>query len=177
MYQAIGKTARKAKASAKAKEEDLNQLGKVPIASIARKKLLIFDIIASSCPDCIDVISHKRGIFAIIFIAFKISSTTCHSKTQFQRTGKCTGYLRSININVIPSFGHIVNVAEGDKNKVVRLRLCSSGKYNTGDRPREPSTPHPRTSILLVMLLSACGKLLRSQLTANISTNMLRDQD
>jgi hypothetical protein len=27
--------------------------------------------------------------------------------------------LSSISINVIPSFGHIVNVGEGDKNKVV----------------------------------------------------------
>ena len=41
----------------------------------------------------------------------------------FQNSYSEDGYyamiFRSININVVPSFGHIVNVSESDKNKVV----------------------------------------------------------
>lgn len=80
---------------------------------------------------------------------------------------------RSININVVPSFGHIVNVAEGDKNKLVTPPLCSSARSNSGDSKRAPSTSGPRTSIPPGTRPSVSARSWRSQSARNTSTSML----
>lgn len=83
---------------------------------------------------------------------------------------------RSININVIPSFGHIVNVSEPDKNKLVVQSWCRLEKLRPGEARRELFMSHPRTLTHHATLHSAWEKLSRSQLTKNISMNMSKDQ-
>jgi hypothetical protein len=67
--------------------------------------------------------------------------------------------IRSININVIPSFGHIVNVSENDKNKVVIQIILRSMKLINGEKPKEPFILNLETLILLGMLHLAFDKL------------------
>ena len=78
----------------------------------------------------------------------------------------------SININVIPSFGRIVNVVESDKTKVVHVNHnVSYLKLKDGREATDPSLKdlpiltHPDTS------LSAQEKLSRNLSTNNTSIN------
>lgn len=80
---------------------------------------------------------------------------------------------RSININVVPSFGHIVNVAESDKNKLVTPPPCSSARSNSGDSKRAPFTSGPRTSTHPDTRRSVSARSWRSQSTRSTSTSML----
>jgi len=83
----------------------------------------------------------------------------------------------SININVIPSFGHIVNVNETDKNKVVHLSLFSSMKLINGNRKKEHFTINLKTLILLAMLHSVSAKLLKNQSMRSIFTSTSKNLD
>ena len=59
---------------------------------------------------------------------------------------------------MIPSFGHIVNVSEGDKNKVVIDEIFRSTKLISGEKPKEPFILNQKTSTPLDMPLSALDK-------------------
>jgi hypothetical protein len=77
----------------------------------------------------------------------------------FQNSISEDGYysinLSSININVIPSFGHIVNVSEGDKSKVVANISFRQDKLNNGEPKKEPYIPNLKTLTHHDMLPSA----------------------
>ena len=84
---------------------------------------------------------------------------------------------RSININVIPTFGHIVNVSEQDKNAKVLPRWVSWERWSSGDKRRVPFTTSPRISIPRDTPLSVWERWLRSPSTASTSTSTLRGRD
>ena len=52
----------------------------------------------------------------------------------------------SININVVPSFGHIVNVGDNDRKNIVRIHSFRSTSSKTGGAERAHSTLNPATS-------------------------------
>jgi len=83
----------------------------------------------------------------------------------------------SININVVPSFGHIINVSEQHKLSTVSLILYRLLKLKDGEQPEEPSDKDQLTLTPADMLHSVPGKLLKIQLPNNISMNMLKDPD
>lgn len=85
--------------------------------------------------------------------------------------------LRSININVIPSFGHIVNINEVDKQRQVWISRYSSKKLRPGDRKRVLFTSPPRISIPPDMLPSASGRSSRNLSMPSRSMSMLRGPD
>lgn len=99
----------------------------------------------------------------------------------FQNTisedGYCSHYHRSININVIPTFGHIVNVNEPDRQAKVSLSSLSSEKSNNGEPETELSTQCPETSTLLATLPFRSRKLLKNLLLRTTSTTTSRDLD
>jgi hypothetical protein len=78
---------------------------------------------------------------------------------------------------VIPSFGHIVNLAEREKNQYVKLvqnRLKMS-KY--GGKRREHYILNLKILTPHVMLHSVFEKLSKNQSIANTFTSMLKDPD
>ncbi len=78
----------------------------------------------------------------------------------------------SININVIPSFGRIVNVVETDKNNVVHVNHnVSYLKSRDGREPTDPSLKGRLISTLADTSPSAQGKLSNSLSTNNKSMN------
>ena len=79
--------------------------------------------------------------------------------------------LRSININVIPSFGHIINVSEVDKQRQVTQLLFSCRKSRPGEPERGLCMLLPKISILLAMPHLVSAKWLNSLL--NRSTFMI----
>ena len=76
----------------------------------------------------------------------------------FQNTitedGYLSLYLRSININVIPTFGHIANVSEQDKNAKVLPLSCSCARLSSGGKRRAHFTPNQKISTPRGMPLS-----------------------
>ena len=103
-------------------------------------------------------------------------STYVIPKHSFRRRVLITSF-SSININVIPSFGHIVNINEVDRNKVVPPYLCRSMKSINGENKEELSTACPETLTHPDMFLSALRKPLKNPLQVNISMITSRDQD
>ena len=83
--------------------------------------------------------------------------------------------LRSININVIPSFGHIVNVNDNDRRNIVRPYLPRSARFKAGEAGKELFTVSQETSTLPDMPHSVLRRLLRSLLPSSTSMTMLRD--
>ena len=84
----------------------------------------------------------------------------------------------SININVIPSFGRIVNVVETDKNKVVSFNHNVS--YLKSRDGREPTDLLLKDLLILTPAdtsLSAQGKLSNNQSTNNTSMNTSKNLD
>ena len=63
-----------------------------------------------------------------------------------------------ININVIPSFGRIVNMNEYDKNQKVLINLFRFMMYKPGEEEKEPFTNDLQTLTHLDMFLLALGK-------------------
>jgi len=99
----------------------------------------------------------------------------------FQNSISEDGYIynniSSININVIPSFGHIVNVSESDKSKVVGRIWYRQYKLKNGEPQKEPFIANLKTLIHHDMLLSVWERSSKSQSTASTFTNTSRDQD
>lgn len=85
--------------------------------------------------------------------------------------------LRSININVVPSFGRIVIIGDYDKNARVNTTLFSFLKLKLGNREKEPSDQDQQTSTQPDTSHSVSEKLLRIQSIKFISTNMFKDLD
>ena len=108
---------------------------------------------------------------------FNISFSSCHSRTLSQKTGTSVHSLRSININVIPTFGHIVNVNEADRQAKVFLTTFRSEKSINGVPKMEHFMPSLETLTQLVTLPSLWRKWLRNQSLKNTSTITLRGLD
>lgn len=83
----------------------------------------------------------------------------------------------SININVIPSFGHVVMLPEQEKNMTVQFCLCSWHKSINGELWEEFWDKDLLTLIPQGMHLSAQMKLSKTLSIKNTSTNMWRDRD
>lgn len=83
----------------------------------------------------------------------------------------------SININVVPSFGRIVQLPENQKVVTVHDSLCRFPKLMLGEPEREPFAKDQLTSTPADTSHSALGKSSRIPLTNSTFTNMLKDQD
>lgn len=83
----------------------------------------------------------------------------------------------SININVVPSFGRIVQIPEQQKVVTVNYLTCRFLKYKHGELEREHLELLLQTSIQKGMSHSALNKLSRIQSAMNTFTNMLNDLD
>lgn len=86
--------------------------------------------------------------------------------------GNFINYVRSININVIPSFGRIVNVVDNEKDvRVIPFLNYSSDKSKPPELDLEPLSPDPSTLTPPDTSLSAPEKLSKNQSTNNTFTN------
>lgn len=83
----------------------------------------------------------------------------------------------SININVVPSFGRIIQCPENQKYATVHPTLSRSQKSMPGEHAKEPSTTGPLTSTPAATSPSAPRKSSRSQSISSTSTSMLKDPD
>ncbi len=103
---------------------------------------------------------------------------SCHSKTLSVKTGTHSFYLRSININVIPSFGRIVNVIDNEKDVRVYFRLIFSSEKSKPPEPdSEPSDKNPLTLIPPDTFHSAPGKSSKNPSTNSKSMNTSKGPD
>ena len=78
---------------------------------------------------------------------------------------------------MVPSFGHIVNINEVDKNKVVHNLLFRSMRLTSGGSRGEPFMPDPKISTPPDMLPSASKRLLKSPWPVSTSMTMSKGQD
>lgn len=84
----------------------------------------------------------------------------------------------SININVVPSFGHIVLLPEQQKAMtVIYLFYHRLQKLKDGEPQEVLLEADPLTSTQADTLHSVLKKSLKTQLTKLIFMNMLKDQD
>ena len=81
----------------------------------------------------------------------------------------------SININVVPSFGRIIQCPENQKFTTVLPILCRSLKSMLGELEKVPFTKDPPISTPLAMSPSAPRKSLKTQSINNTFTSMSRD--
>ena len=83
----------------------------------------------------------------------------------------------SININVVPSFGRIIQLPEQQKYTTVFNLLPRLLKLKHGERKKEPFEADQLISILAGTFPSALNKLLSSQLPKTTFTSTLKDLD
>lgn len=123
----------------------------------------------------IDIINEQCTALGFINISIKKASQISTLKMSFQNTVLPDG---SININVIPSFGKIVNVGEFDKTKVVLFYPNESyQKLRDGRQPTDPSPTSQLISTLRDTFRSAQEKSSKNQSISNTFTNMSKDLD
>ena len=84
---------------------------------------------------------------------------------------------RSININVIPTFGRIIQVAENQKQSTVLHLWLRFPKLKAGNTEKEPWIKDQLILIPTDMFPSAPEKWLRNQSHPNIFTNTLKNPD
>lgn len=84
---------------------------------------------------------------------------------------------RSININVIPSFGHIVNIGENDKQRQVRFLALRFKKFRHGEPEKELCTTLPEILTHPATPPSVLERLSNSLCPHNIFMNMSKGQD
>lgn len=83
----------------------------------------------------------------------------------------------SININVVPSFGRIVQLPEPQKVTTVLYFWCRFLKLKHGELEKVLLEQDQLISTQADIYHLVLDKLLRTQLITNISMNMLKDQD
>ena len=91
-----------------------------------------------------------------------------HNRPRWVNLHSCS----SISINVVPTFGHIVNVSETDKNTTVYSHSFSSEPLKTGNLGTGPFTQCPRTLISPATPLFQSVKSSKNPSIKNTSTSM-----